>query len=188
MGATYLSMQLRTADRNAVVTALEGMAAECSDVNLRFFVAEPVGGWLAVFPNFTSELERNAKVLSARLGCFIVLLLSADEDDLYCMFFRDGKQLPWFKIGIGQNRRGKEREKLAAKLDAFAEVCDTESRAKLVEILAEARDVTFSSDLLRSLCEIIGIRNAFTSFEYLQRGDREGLETTNEPMLVPEEK
>jgi hypothetical protein len=138
-----------------------------------------------VFPNFTPELERTAKRLSAELECLIVLLLSTDEDELYCMFFRDGRQLPWFKVGAPRIRRGKERDKLATTLEALAEVCDVESRARLVAILADTTGVTFSSELLRALCEIAGIRNAFTSFEYLQRGEREGLETSREPTFVP---
>jgi hypothetical protein len=143
---------------------------------LRFFVADPVGGWLPVFPNFTPELERVAKTLSNSLACLIVLLLSADEDDLYCMFFREGKQLPWFKIAAGRNRRGKERDKLAAKLEPLRDVCDAESRERLLGALAETKDVVYSSELLRAFCEIVGIRNAFTSFDYLQRGEREGLD------------
>src|ERR1700752_817389 len=96
MGATYLSMQFRTTNRDAVVAELHSIAAANAVAGLRFYVAEPHNGWLPVFPNFTPELERVAKALSARIDCLVVLLLSADEDDLYCMFFRGGKQLPWF--------------------------------------------------------------------------------------------
>ena len=187
MGATYLSMQVRTTNRDAAITALEAISAAQVGAGLQFYVTEPVGGWLAVFPNFTPELEHTAKVLSGRLACLVVLLLSADEDELYCMFFRDGKQLPWFKVGAPRKRTGKEREKLAAKLEALTEVCDERSREKLVEILADGTAVIFSSDLLRSVCDIVGIRNAFTSFEYLKRGEQEGLEISREPMLVPAE-
>jgi hypothetical protein len=185
MGATYLSLQLRTADRAAAVAVLETVARENPAVGVRCYVGEPLDGWLAVYPNFTPEIERVGKDLSGALGCLVVLLLSADEDDLYCMFFRGGKQLPWFKIGVGRNRRGKEREKLAAKLEALADVCDAECRAKLVAALADAKDVTFSSDLLRAVCDATGIRSAFTSFEYLARGEREGLVPPAEPLLVP---
>jgi hypothetical protein len=173
-------MQLRTTDREAAVDVLKAIAATDADCGLQFYVAEPLGGWLAVFPNFTPELERSAKALSARLGCLVVLLLSADEDELYCMFFREGKQLPWFKVGAPRKRRGKEREKLAAKVEALAEVCDAESRARLVDMLADTTGVTFSSDLLRAFCEIVGMRNACTSFEYVHRGEREGLESSGE--------
>jgi hypothetical protein len=83
--------------------------------------------------------------------------------------------MPWFKIGASRKRTGKDREKLAAKLDALAEVCDGEARARLLELLADTTKVTFSSDLLRGMCEITRIQHAFTSFEYLQRGEREGL-------------
>jgi hypothetical protein len=184
MGATYLSMQLRTTDRAAAVDALDAIAAGPAAMPLKFYVAEPASGWLALFPNFTPDLERTAKTLSSRLGCLVVILLSADEDDLYCMFFREGKQLPWFKIGAQRKRTGKEREKLAAKLEPLAEVCDEAGRARLVDILADTTNVTFSSELLRSFCEIAGIRHAFTSFDYLLRGEREGLEGA-EPTLVP---
>jgi len=186
MGATYLSMQLRTTDRDAVVAALERIAS-ASGVE-QFYVAEPTGGWLAVFPNFTPEIDRSPKALSAALDCLIVLLLSADEDDLYCMFFRSGKQLPWFKVGASRKRRGKEREKLACKIDALADVCDAESRARLVDVLADTTNVVFSSDLLRVFCEIAGIRNAFTSFDYLQRGERDGLEPPGTLTFVPTER
>lgn len=185
MGATYLSMQLRTADREGAVAALEAIAAATPGSSLQFYVAEPVDGWLAVFPNFTPELERSARRLSAALRCLIVLLLSADEDDLYCMFFRDGRQLPWFKVGAPRVRRGKERDKLAAKLEALAEVCDVEDRALLVAILADTSGVNFSSEVLRAVCEVVGIRNAFSSFDYLQRGEREGLGISGEPTFVP---
>jgi hypothetical protein len=185
VGATYLSMQLRTEDRDAAVAALETIATTDVASGVRFYVAEPIGGWLAVYPNFTPELERSAKTVSLNLGCLVVLLLSADEDDLYCMFFRGGKQLPWFKVGAPRKRTGKEREKLAAKLEALADVCDADDRTRLLAILADPTGVSFSSELLRAFCEIVGIRNAFTSFEYLQRGERDGLEAGVEPILVP---
>ena len=185
VGATYLSMQLRTTERDPVIAALQAVAAAHPAEGLRFFVAQPAAGWLAVFPNFTPELERSAKTLSATLRCLIVLLLSADEDDLYCMFFRDGKQLPWFKVGASRKRRGKERDKLAAKIEALADVCDANGRARLVDVLADTTNVIFSSDLLRAVCEIAGIRHAFSSFDYLQRGEREGLDGAGELTLVP---
>lgn len=185
MGATYLSLQLQTTNRDAAVGCLESLAAANARERLQFYVAEPVGQWLAVFPNFTPELERSAKSISKQLDCLVLLFLLADEDDLYVMFFRRGKQLPWFKLAIGRKRTGKEREKLRTKLKTLADICDEEARAKLLSILADTTDVTFMSDVLRSACEIIGVRNAFTSFDYLQRGDRDGLETPGEPLLVP---
>lgn len=184
MGATYLSMQLRTMDRDASITALEAIAAASPETNLQFYVAEPSNGWLPIYPGFTPELERTAKSLSGVLGCLLVLLLSADEDDLYCMFFRDGRQLPWFKIGAGRSRKGKERDKLAGKLEALSEVCDAESRARLLVALSDATDVIYSSELLRVFCETTGIRKAFTSFEYLRRGEREGLDPEETPALI----
>jgi hypothetical protein len=141
MGATYLSMQLRTTDRAETIVALRALTAASTDASVQFYIAESFGGWLPVYPSFTPELEHTAKTLSARLKCLLVLLLSADEDDLYCVFFRDGKQLPWFKIAAGRSRRGKERDKLATKLEALSEVCNAESRGRLVTALSDATEV-----------------------------------------------
>ena len=184
MGATYLSFQCRTADYSLVMNELGSIASANPEAHLQFYVALPGNGWVAVFPNFTPEIEKTGKELSAAVECLVVLLLSADDDDLYMMFFRDGKQLPWLRIAAGKTRKGKYREKLANKLEVLAEVCDVESRARLVEILANAGDVIYSSDLLRDVCQIMKIPNAFTSFDYLQRGEREGLDPPQEPELI----
>ena len=112
MGATYLSMQLRTTDRDSTIAALATIASADPASGLRFYVAQPIGGWLAVFPNLTPAIERSAETLSARLECLVMLLLSADEDELYCMFFRDGKQLPWFKIGAPRKRHSRHPQRL----------------------------------------------------------------------------
>lgn len=191
MGATYLSMQCRTSNRDAVVAELRAIAstgpapaAFATPMPLQFYVGEPENGWLPVFPNFTPELERSAKTLCAKADCLVVMFLSADEDDLYCMFFRHGKQLPWFKVAAGKKRTGKERDKLAAKVEALSEVCDAGARARLVTVLADSAGVTFSSDLLRAVSDILGMHSVFSSFEYLQRGERDGLFPMVEPELV----
>jgi hypothetical protein len=185
VGATYLSLHLRTTDRAAVIAALEALAAADPAAGLGAYVAEPADGWIAVFPTFTPALERVGKALSGRLSCLAVLLLSADEDELYCLFFRDGRQLPWCKIGLDRRRRGKERERLAEKLEPLAEVCDADQRARLLDLLADTTGVVFSSDLLRAFAETAGIRNAFSSFLYLERGEREGLASPDGLVRVP---
>jgi hypothetical protein len=80
-------------DRDAALAGLKSIAAANAAAGLQFYVTEPIDNWLAVFPNFTPELERTAKILSGQLDCLVLLLLSFDEDDLYMMFFRNGKQL-----------------------------------------------------------------------------------------------
>lgn len=57
----------------------------------------------------------------------------------------------------------------------------TTDRAPVIAAL----HVTFSSDLLRALCETAGIRHSFSSFDYLQRGEREGLDGAGQLTLVP---
>ena len=49
------------------------------------------------------------------------------------------------------------------------------------------RTSSSQSDLLRAVCETTGIRNAFTSFEYLRRGEHEGIEAPGTVTFVPAE-
>ena len=60
-GATYLSMQCRTTNRDAVVAGLHSIAVANAAAGLQFYVAEPRDGWLLAFPNFTPELDGSAK-------------------------------------------------------------------------------------------------------------------------------
>jgi hypothetical protein len=49
MGATYLSLQLRTTDRDAAVAALTEIAAANVGSGSRFYVTESLDEWLEVF-------------------------------------------------------------------------------------------------------------------------------------------
>lgn len=49
MGATYLSLQLRTTDRNVAVAALTDIAAANVGSGMRFCVTETLDEWLKVF-------------------------------------------------------------------------------------------------------------------------------------------
>ena len=170
MGATYLPMQLRRQTATPLLPRWRRSRRRILAQGCSSMCPSPLASGWPFFPISPPSWKRTLKALSARLGCLIVLLLSADEDELTGMFFRDGKQLPWFKVGAPRKRVGKERDKLAAKFDALASVCDAATRARLVEVLADTTGVTFSSDLLRAVCELLGIGNAFTSFEYSSAG------------------
>jgi len=69
MGASNLSLQIRTEDRAGVIAFLEVAAASSPPVGFRFSVAEPINGWLAVYPAFVMEVERLAKAISGVSCC-----------------------------------------------------------------------------------------------------------------------
>ena len=57
------------------------------------------------------------------------------------------------------------------KLDALAAFADEAARTTLVQRLCDARQTTFSTDLLDAFCATFAIKNARTSFDYIERGD-----------------
>jgi hypothetical protein len=186
MGATYLSFQLRSTDVRGVASFLKDAIRPNPHDHLRFFLSEPVNGWLAVYPSFSLALERLATDLSRQQQCLVLTLLSVDEDDFYCVFDRNGRQMTYFKIGAGTKRYGKAKDKLASKLDLLSDYCDHGTRQALVGLLADTKDVIFSSDLLSRFCALVGIRNALTSFDYLDQGERDGIEVPCQLQRIPE--
>lgn len=57
------------------------------------------------------------------------------------------------------------------KIDALAAFADEPSRAALVERLCDTRQVTFGSEILAAFCGVFAIKNARTSFDYIERDD-----------------
>ena len=57
-------------------------------------------------------------------------------------------------------------EKLHAHLNA-------EKKKQLLAYLSDTREIVFSADILKTFCEATGIRNAMTSYDYIQRNDYE---------------
>ena len=176
------AQQLRTTNRDAVVAELHSIAVANAAAGLRFYVAEPHGGWLPVFPNFRPELERVAKSSSASADCLIVLLLSADEDDLYCMFFQMAAA-PWLRLRSAKAVAARSGQ--TGRQGGSARRGVRRGKPRTTSCGAGGRD---SCDLFVRLAAhrvwITGIHNAFTSFDYLQRGEREGLDPQSEPELV----
>lgn len=170
MGATYISIQVPDTSRDVIRTALTQFNAT-SPVRLAAYLGQPIGRWTALYPRFSPETDRFAKILSGAAHGPVLTLGSIDEDDLLCNFCVAGKDLSFFKVNVGAQRKGKQRVSVIKKIDALQAFADEPSRAALVDRLCDTRHVTFGSEILADFCAVFAIKNARTSFDYIERDD-----------------
>ncbi len=170
MGATYISIQVPDTPPDVIRAALADFNAK-SPERLAAYLARPIGRWTALYPRFSAETDRFAKVLSGVASGPVLTLGSIDEDDFLCNLCVAGKDLSFFKVNVGAQRKGKQRDSVIKKIGALAAFADEPSRAALIERLCDTRQVTFGSEILTAFCTVFAIQNARTSFDYIERDD-----------------
>jgi hypothetical protein len=172
MGGFYGSVQIRSEDRDSVRAAVERIATG----RRRFLIGPPLGGWIGVYPSGSGQDFGVAKDLAARLPGELIAMLVHDNDIFAYEYYRDGDRIDQYdsipdyfhEVSDEERRslRGRPEaiEHLARDPVAFAAV-----RQRLAA-QAVKREV-FASDLLLAFAEALGIRNALTSYEYLQENE-----------------
>jgi len=170
MGATYFSIQAHTTDRDAVLTCARSFAGKHPYV-FQCYVGEALGQWTAVYPSFSAVMDPFAKELSQALGCLVLTLASADEDEVLCNFCLAGKDYSYFKVTPGRKRSPKQQAPVAKKLALLEGILTADQQKELLAYISHPPDVLFSSDVLKTLCQALAILNATTSYDYILRND-----------------
>jgi hypothetical protein len=92
MGATSVSLQIRSDDVLRMEAVLRRLVDGDASGQLEPYYGGLLNGWLGVYPRMHMDLEKTMRRLSGDLQALVLLLLSFDEDDFYCGVFRDGKE------------------------------------------------------------------------------------------------
>ena len=170
MGATYISFQAGTADREGVLTFSRAFLT-AHPHEFRCYVGQPLGPWTAVYPSMSPAMDLFAKELSRAIGGVVLSLVSHDEDEVLCNFCEGGKDHSFFKISAGRRRPPKQRVPVAKRLALLGAYLDAQRQAQLLDYLCDATAVLDSGEILKTFCQALGIRNAMTSFDYIEHGD-----------------
>jgi len=170
MGATYLSIQAHTTNRDAVLICARSFAGKHPN-EFQCYVGEALGQWTAVYPLFSAVMDPFAKELSQALGCLVLTLVSADEDEVLCNFCLAGRDYSYFKIEPGRKRSPKQQAPVAKKLALLEGILTGGQQKELLAYISHPPDVLFSSDVLKTFCRALAIVNATTSYDYILRND-----------------
>lgn len=174
MGGHYGSVQLRTENRAAVLTAAEAVARE---MNIKCLVGPPLNGWVGVYPEGNGQDDTVGEHIAARVGGHGLHLLVHDDDVLAYWLWHNGELVDryWSAPGyFGEENRADE-EPLVGDAERFEFVLDARGRERFGALLARQNGATFESERLHELAQILGIKNSVSAFEYLIGGERDGI-------------
>jgi hypothetical protein len=174
MGGFYGSVQLRTADRAAVLAAAEAVARA---MNIKCLVGPPLNGWIGVYPEGNGQDHTVGQRIAAAIGGHALHLLVHDDDVLAYWLWHDGQLVDryWSAPGyFGEENRAEEK-RLVGDVERFAFVLGGAERDRLRTLLSRTSKPTFESERLRAVGELLGMRNAVSAYEQLDGGERRGI-------------
>jgi hypothetical protein len=189
MGGFYGSVQIRGEDRESVRSALEPLAKK----KRRFLLGPPLDGWIGVYPDGAGQDFGVARDLARRLKGELIAMLVHDDDVFAYEYYRDGRRIDQYNSipdYFGGEVSEKERQRLSGRPETFAHLArDPAQFAAVRERLAAqaSQPDVFVSGLLQEFADALGIRNALTSYEYLQEHeDTDDVEGWDQFLHIPD--
>lgn len=184
MGAFYGSVHLRTKDRDEVRRLLEEAGKKQPG---RFLVGPALSGWVAVYPEHHGQDERVAQALGRKFPGDLLYVMVHDDDVFVYAYYRGGRLLDQYNscpdyFGDDDDAAGERGGQPEVFRDLLGDAGAVEELARL---LAADRPL-FASETLQRFAEIVGLRNALTSYEYLQAGETGRIEGWDEFVHVPD--
>jgi hypothetical protein len=189
MGAFFGSVHFRTEDRDAVRRLLERVAGKR---RCRFLLGPALGGWVTAYPEMHGQDERVVKAVVKHFPGEALHVLVHDDDVFAYTYFQDGKVADEYNSSpdyfgeapphVGEESRGRP-EVLAHLLAPGRTLMELEALLST----AEAEGALFKGELLGRFADLLGLPNALTSYEYLQAGERDGVEGWDEFLHVPDD-
>jgi hypothetical protein len=189
MGGFYGSVQIRSDDRDSVRSALDQLAQK----KQRFLLGPPLDCWIGVYPDGSGQDFGVARSLARRLSGELIAMLVHDDDVFAYEYYRDGRRIDQYNPipdYFGEAVSEKERRLLRGRPESFAHLASDPEKFTAIRdrLAAQAYDrVVFASELLQEFAEALGIRNAITSYEYLQEHEEtDDVEGWDEFIHVPD--
>ncbi len=186
MGGFYGSVQVRTEERPAVLAAVKALAG----AGERFLVGPLLDGWVGIYPSGNGQSVALAPELAKRLLLPLIHVLVHDDDIFAYEAYARGEPLdsyssrPDYFAAVNDA----ERERLRGRPELLALFAPHAAAQAIAEVLeAGRRDQQEPAYLLLGrFAALLAIRNAVTSFEYLERDEREGIVGWRQFTRVPD--
>src|SRR5262245_1904558 len=188
MGAFYGSIHVRTDDREAVLDAAKSLARKG---DARFLVAPLLRGWVTLFPHNNGQEERLSKAFAGRLSDEILQVIVHDDDIFAYAFYREGKLVDQYNSRPDYFGRvsKKKKEQSRGRPETLAHLLsEPEQLDDLKSLLSteHAEGLPFASESLQRFAELVDLPNALSGYEYLTRGETDGIEGWDEFTHVPD--
>jgi hypothetical protein len=188
MGAHYLSIQIRGENRNAVVTALEPMARA---QNGKLFVGPALNGWIGIYPNDALSGEGFAGEVSKALDVPVLALMVHHSDIFIYNFYNQGRLIDEYSSSPDyfEEVSPEERARVQGKPEVFQDLLGTDEKRKILRSLLSSKDdeeSLFAENRMEKFAKLFGIENTLSSYEYLIKGERGGIEGRKQFVHIPD--
>ncbi len=183
MGGHYGTVHVRTTDRDAVRSAVEGLASERTG---RFLIAPAIDGWVTVYPDQNGQDKAVSEALAAKLpGRTLIHCLVHDDDIFAYWLFEGGRVLDtynscpdYFGDPNPPPRGGNARTLAHLLLDP--------AKANELQALLDADRFTFELERQDQFAALLGLPNTAYAYEYLQDGETDGVRQWKKFVHVPD--
>ncbi len=184
MGEFYGSIHVRTADRDAVRTAL---AAVMRSKRSQSLLAPTLNGWTTIYPELNGQDASISKALARKLSSDIVHVLVHDGDLFAYCVYRAGKLLDEYNSipDYFEPVSPRKKKRFAGRPERYKDLLDSDADvAELQRLLAD--DTIGASEALHRFAEVLHLPNVLTAYEYLLDGETDGIESFDQFFRVPE--
>jgi tetratricopeptide (TPR) repeat protein len=176
MGAFFDSILVRCEDSGTVQKALEQITKE---EDLKFLMAPALNGWIAVFPSEIGRVEPISTNIAALVPCDIFHLMLHDDDVFFYWFYRNGRLIDRYNSNPDyfEAATDDELKETMGRPEFFQDLLpEAKILSKLKKLLTADR-FTFESERMSHFVKLLGFSNALTSYDYLQGGDHDEIES-----------
>jgi len=183
MGAHFGSIHVLTKDRDEVKRAVESIESKRTR---KFLVAPPIDGWVTVFPENNGQDGSVAEELAEKLPNRAVLYTMVHDDDVFAYWY--------FENGVLKDRYNScpkyfddnNTEPRGGNAQAFAKFFKDAARILKLQSLLDAKSMTFEGNRLEQFARLLNLPNAASAYEYLQDGERDGIQKWKEFIHIPD--
>lgn len=187
MGAFYGSILVRTEDAEAVRHAL-GQVAKDSDN--RFLVGPALNGWVSIFPNNSGQSDKVSAEIAKRISDDVFHLIVHDDDIFSYYFYRKGTLVDHYNScpNYFHEVSDEEKRQCEGQPELFQDLLlDRESLNEVKNLLrANKEEYVFEQERMAKFAKLLGFANATSSYEYLQSGERHGIDAWKKFVHIPD--
>ena len=185
MGSFYHSIQIYQADEASVRAAI---AEACRGTELKLWVSPARAGWVCAFPSDLGLATAFATELSRRLSCPVLNVILHDSDVFAFELSHHGQLIDEYnsapayfgKVSDAEITRTRGHPaKIAAALG------NAELEGKLTTLLARPSELEAETQM-QLFMDLLGIRDFFCSYEYLEAGERDAVTDWKKYVHLPD--
>ena len=164
MGAWFDSIHVKAEDSDNVQKVLEQLSRK---VDCKFLLGPSINGWISIFSNELGRTEPISAVIAELIPHDIFHLMVHDDDVFQYCFYRGGQLIDRYVScpDYFEEMPEVERQKCEGHPEIFQNLLpNSKSLSKLQRLLASDK-FTFESERMAQFGELLGLRNALSSYE-----------------------